>query len=139
MLIKNFFDAFQAGKSLANATTWKNAQLLGSKLAILMGALLTIANAFGYFPELTVQDTVTIAGAVVVIAGMFNGAATVVSTDKIGLRGAPVRRADHGGEAPAVEPAAIRRPEPNEPAPDDSAHVDSEPVKPDLFHNRSLG
>ena len=139
MLLKNFFDAFQAGKSLANATTWKNAQLLGSKLAILLGALLPIANAFGYFPELTVQDTVTVAGAVVVIAGMFNGAATVVSTDKIGLRGVPVAQPDSPRKASVTEPTPARSPEPVGPAPVEAAPLDSKPVEPDLFHNRSLG
>jgi hypothetical protein len=134
MLIKDFFDAFQAGKVLANAATWKNAQLLGSKLAIFLGALLPIANAFGYFPELTVQDTVTIAGAVVVVAGMFNGAATVVSTDKIGLRGLPVARPDSGRKTTVAEPVHTRSSEPVESPP-----VDPRPVDPDLFHNRSLG
>jgi hypothetical protein len=139
MLVKNFFDAFQAGKSLTNATTWKNAQLLGSKLAILLGALLPIANAFGYFSELTVQDTVTVAGAIVVVVGMFNGAATVVSTDKIGLRGAPRSQPDSARKTSVAEPVSVRNPEPVESPPVESQPLDSKPVEPDLFHNRSLG
>lgn len=138
MLIKNFFDAFQSGKELANATTWKNAQLLGSKLAIFLGALLPIANSFGYLPELTIQDTISVAGAIVVVAGLFNGTATVVSTTRIGLRRVPVGKPDERREANTVEspPSAV-----SETSGDlvDPRPVDAKPVEPDLFHNRSLG
>ena len=61
MLIKDFFQAFTAGKELANGAAWKDAQLVGSKLAILLGALLAIANAFGYFPQVTTQDALLLA------------------------------------------------------------------------------
>ena len=97
MLIKDFFQAFTAGKELANGAAWKDAQLVGSKLAILLGALLAIANAFGYFPQVTTQDALTVAGAIAVLVGMLNSTATVVSTTKIGLRGLPASGPDTGG------------------------------------------
>jgi hypothetical protein len=138
MLIKDFFQAFTVGKELANGATWKNAQLLGSKLAIFLGALLPILNAFGFLPELTVQDTATIAGGIVIIVGLFNGTATVVSTTKIGLRGLPASRPDSGRGEPVAEPTPADVPIPVERA--SGPHpVDPKPVEPDLFHNRSLG
>jgi len=134
MLIKDFFQAFKAGKELANAATWKNAQLVGSKLAILLGALLAIANAFGYLPQVTTEDALTIAGAIAVIVGMLNGTATVVSTTKIGVRGLPPSGADTGGGEPVAEPTPTTIPIPVEPRP-----VEPELEQPDIFHNRSLG
>lgn len=129
MLIKDFFQAFTAGKELANGAAWKDAQLVGSKLAILLGALLAIANAFGYFPQVTTQDALTVAGAIAVLVGMLNSTATVVSTTKIGLRGLPASGPDTGGGKPVAEPTPTRVPIP----------VDPQLEQPDLFHNRSLG
>lgn len=85
MLIKDFFDAFTAGKELSNATAWKNAQLVTAKLTVLLGAALAIAAAFGHTVPLTSEQVVTIAGAVAAVVGLFNGTATVVSTKRIGL------------------------------------------------------
>jgi hypothetical protein len=133
MLIKDFFQAFSAGKELANGATWKNAQLLGSKLAILLGALLAIANAFGYFPQVTSQDALTVAGAIAVLVGMLNGTATVVSTTKIGLRGLPASGADSGRGEPVAEPTPA-----DVPISVEGARA-PQPEQPDLFHNRSLG
>lgn len=134
MLIKDFFQAFKAGKELANGAAWKDAQLVGSKLAILLGALLAIANAFGYFPQVTTQDALTVAGAIAVLVGMLNGTATVVSTTKIGLRGLPASGPDTGGGEPVTEPTPARVQIPVEPQP-----VEPQLEQPDLFHNRSLG
>lgn len=134
MLIKDFFQAFKAGKELANGAAWKDAQLVGSKLAILFGALLAIANAFGYFPYVTTQDALTVAGAIAVVVGMLNGTATVVSSPKIGLRGLPPSGSDTGGGEPVAEPTPARIPIPVEPQP-----VEPQLEQPDLFHNRSLG
>ena len=138
MLIKDFFQAFSAGKELANAATWKNTQLVGSKLAILLGALLAIANAFGYFPQVTTQDALTLAGGIAVLVGMLNGTATVVSTTKIGVRGLPPGGTDAGRGEPVAEPTSADVPIPVERA-SAPQPVDPKPVEPDLFHNRSLG
>ena len=134
MPVTSFIQAFRAGCELANAATWKNAQLLGSKLAILLGALLAIANAFGYFPQVTTQDALTVAGGIAVLVGMLNGTATVVSSPKIGLRGLPASGTDTGGGEPVTEPTPARVQIPVEPQP-----VDPQPEQPDIFHNRSLG
>ena len=133
MVIKNFTEAFKAGKALSNAATWKNAQLVGSKLAILFGALLPLAKVFGYLEGVTIEDAVVVASAVTVLVGVFNGTATVVSTDKIGLRGLPAGGADAGGGTVVAEPTPANVPVATERA------VESKPAEPDLFHNRSLG
>ena len=138
MLIKDFFQAFTAGKELANGAAWKDAQLVGSKLAILLGALLAIANAFGYFPQVTTQDALTVAGGIAVLVGMLNGTATVVSTTKIGMRGLPPVGTDTGRGKPVAEPTSADLPIPVERA-SAPQPVDPKPIEPDLFHNRSLG
>jgi len=132
MLIKNFTEAFKAGKALSNAATWKNAQLVGSKLAILFGFLLPLAKVFGYLEGVTIEDAVVVASAVTVLVGVFNGTATVVSTDKIGLRGLPAGGTDAGGRGEVTELAPIE-------LPTESTPVVVKPEQPDLFHNRSLG
>jgi hypothetical protein len=85
MVISDFFSAFQVGKELANAATWKHAQVVVAKLSILIGAIVSILGAFGYAIPLTPEQIGILAGAVVVIVGLFNGTATVVSTSRIGL------------------------------------------------------
>lgn len=85
MILGDFFSAFQAGKELSNATTWKKTQVAVAKLSILLGSLVSILAAFGYTIQLTTEQIVTIAGAIVAVAGLFNGTATVVSTTRVGL------------------------------------------------------
>lgn len=85
MILGDFFSAFQAGKELSNATTWKKAQVVVAKLSILIGAVVSILGAFGYAIPLTPEQIGILAGAVGVIVGLFNGTATVVSTSRIGL------------------------------------------------------
>lgn len=85
MVVSDFFTALQAGKELANAETWKNAQLRASKLAMLFGALLPIAQAFGLLGGVTQSEMLTVASAIAIVGGLLNGAATVVSTKRIGL------------------------------------------------------
>ena len=85
MILGDFFSAFQAGKELSNATTWKKAQVVVAKLSILFGAAISILAAFGYVVPLTPDQIGILAGAIGVIVGLFNGTATIVSTSRIGL------------------------------------------------------
>lgn len=113
MLLKNFFDALSAGKELSNATAWKNAQFVTAKLTVLLGAALAIAAAFGHTIPLTSEQAATIAGAIAAVVGLFNGAATVVSTKRIGLSPKNNRElpdpADGAGHEPA-DGASVREP-----------------------------
>lgn len=85
MIVSDFFAAFQAGKELSNATTWKKAQVVVAKLSVLLGAVVAILGAFGYVVPLTPEQIGVLAGAVGIIVGLFNGTATVVSTPRVGL------------------------------------------------------
>lgn len=85
MIVTDFFTALQAGKELANADTWKNAQARGAKLAMLFGALLPIAQMFGLLGNVSMEEMLTIASAVSIVGGLFNWSATLVSTSRIGL------------------------------------------------------
>jgi hypothetical protein len=109
MIVTNFFEAFQAGKELSNAKTWKNAQLVTSKLTVLATAGLAIARAFGYDFGITDEQMLSIVLGVGALVSVFMGAATVVSSSKVGMRRVPDRGDNGRGEgtdsAPA-EPAA---------------------------------
>lgn len=108
MLIRNFLDAFSAGKELASAATWKNAQLLVAKLTLLISAGLAISSAFGYTLDLTSDEVVTIASAIGIVGGLFNVSATVVSTKRVGLftyaNGDDGGGGDSGPDEPADKP-----------------------------------
>lgn len=80
-----FLIAFKQGKELANAATWKNAQLATGALASLLGAAVVIAQGFGinvYVNDAMLQGA---AAGVVALYGLFNAVATAVSSAKVGL------------------------------------------------------
>lgn len=80
-----FFQAFQAGKELANAKTWKQRQLLGTALATFLGAGVVIAKGFGYDIPLDDATLHQIGDAVAVLVGAGNVVLTVVTSQKLGL------------------------------------------------------
>lgn len=126
MIVTNFFEALQAGKELANAATWKKAQLVTAKLTILGGLLLGMARLIGLDHGISDTDLASIIAAVGVVVGLFNGAATAVSSTRAGVSKPPNRRTDRGGGGPPSGSAPVTA----------SAPAD---VPPDLFHARSLG
>jgi hypothetical protein len=80
------FSVFRKGSVVANPTAWKNGQITASILAGLFGALIALGKTFGYDLSLSDDQLLTIGGAVVAIAGLFiNPAATIASSDKVGL------------------------------------------------------
>lgn len=97
-----FFVAFKQGKELANAATWKNAQLATGALASLLGAAVVIANGFGI--DVHVSDALLqgAAAGVVALYGLFNAVATAVSSSKVGLppKPAPLGDGDRRDEGP---------------------------------------
>ena len=86
MIVTDFFQALQAGKELANAETWKNAQLVVSKLTVLASAGIGVAALLGHPLPISYEQSTALIAAVGVIVGLLNGTATVVSTTRIGLR-----------------------------------------------------
>lgn len=85
MIVNDIIAAVGAGKELANATTWKNRQLVVSRLAVIVGAAVSVAGLLGYKIPLTAEDLSLLIGAVGVLAGVFNSVATAVSTTRVGL------------------------------------------------------
>lgn len=102
-MIVDLFRALQAGKELANAETWKKAQLWTANLTVLLGAAVSIAAAMGYPIPLTTDQITTLVSAVSVLVGVFNSYITVASTTRLGVHpGAgpdDTGTADGGGHA----------------------------------------
>jgi hypothetical protein len=89
MIVTNFFQALQAGKELASAETWKQAQVRTNALVVILMAAVGVAKILGYSIPLDEAGANYIAlgiGAVVSTLGLFNTTATVVSTTRIGVR-----------------------------------------------------
>ena len=79
-------NVFRKGQVVANPAAWKTGQITGSILAGLLAAIVAGAKTFGY--ELPVSDDqlLAIGSGIVAIVGLFlNPAATVVSSDKVGM------------------------------------------------------
>ena len=85
-IVTNVLDAFTAGKELANATTWKKGQVLGSRLTVFLVAVVGVARAYGYDFGLTDAQMVSIGTAIAGLVGVLNEVATTVSTSRIGMR-----------------------------------------------------
>ena len=107
MLIPDLFIAFRAGKELANAETWKRRQVLVNALVALLTAGVAIAAAFGYPLNLDANGVQAIAAAVAALVGVFNGAATVATTTRIGL---PPKTDDTPGGGKDTKPAVNLEP-----------------------------
>ena len=142
MILNDFFSAFRAGKELANTVTWKQAQVLTNALVALLTAAVAIAASFGYRLALDDAGVQSIAAAVVALVGLFNGGVTVATTVRLGVQpkagdsrgGGNDRMADRGAEGRGGMDPDVHRPLP----PILDPHELKE-VKPDLWHNRSLG
>ena len=107
-MFADLFRAFRAGQELANAETWKKRQVLVNALVALLTAGMALAAAFGHPLNLDAQGVQAIAAAVAALVGLFNGAATVATTSRIGLP----RKADDppgpgsdGGDPLRLDPA----------------------------------
>jgi hypothetical protein len=96
MIVTDIFSAMRAGKELANAETWKRAQVRTAAIVALLSAALGIAKAFGIEIPLTPEEINAIALVIGLVGGLFMGVATLVSTSRIGL---PARGSD---ELPGV-------------------------------------
>lgn len=79
-------DVFQKGKVIANPEAWKKGQVTTGILATFLTALFGFIQLVGYDIPFTDDQVNTIAGWLYGGYGVFNIVATVVSSDKIGLR-----------------------------------------------------
>lgn len=98
MIVTNFWEAFQAGKEIANAKAWKDAQLITNKVAVIGTVLLGIARVLGYDFGFTDAQMLSVATVVGGLVGVFNGTATAVSSAKVGVRRVPRGGIDKGGQ-----------------------------------------
>jgi hypothetical protein len=85
MVVTDIFSAMRAGKELANAETWKRAQLRTAAIVALLSAGVGIAKAFGIDIRLTPEEINSIAIVIGLVGGLFMGVATLVSSTRIGL------------------------------------------------------
>lgn len=101
-----FITAFKQGKELANAATWKNAQLATGALASLLGAAVVIAQGFGIDVHVSDAALQAAAAGVVALYGLFNAVATAVSSAKVGLPAKPPALGSTGsGSSTSARPA----------------------------------
>lgn len=84
--IKAVWAVFKTGEMVANPTAWKKKQVTSGILAAFLSAVVALIKALGYDIPLTDDQLLQIGGAVIAVLGLFNGVATVVSTDKLGLQ-----------------------------------------------------
>lgn len=85
MVVTDLFSAFRAGRELANTATWKKRQVLVNALVAVLTAAVALAAFLGHPVNLDSQDVQAIAAAIAALVGVFNGAATVATTTRIGL------------------------------------------------------
>lgn len=117
MIVTDFFQALRAGKELANAETWKDAQQLANSLTALGVAAVGIATMAGVQIPLGPEQVTALVNGFLVVLGLFNWVATAVSSKRAGL--VPARRdalpdgaADRSGDGSTggIQPSA--RPDP---------------------------
>lgn len=117
MIVTSFFQALQAGKELANASTWKDAQQLANSLSALLVAGVALAPMAGVQIPLTPGQITELVNGFLVALGLFNWVATAVSSKRVGIL--PARRdavpggaADGSGDAGAGRSQPAARPDP---------------------------
>ena len=138
--LKAFYAVFTAGQMVANPTSWKKKQITGGLIAGFLGAAVSLSKVFGYDIPLSDEQLLQIGGAVIAVFGLFNGAATVVSTDKLGLQPRPDGQSDHIVQvdsavlervsAVSAQHSAALQPERHADAPTRFAGSAAEPEKP---------
>lgn len=96
---KAFFTAFQQGRQLTNSATWKNRTLLTNALVAFLGALVLIAQGFGYDLQLTQETIANLAAGIAAFVTVGNSVMHLVTSAKVGLP-------PTGDPGPADQPGA---------------------------------
>ena len=114
MIVNDFFKALRAGKELANAETWKDAQQLGNALTMFLVAIVALAQLFGIAIPLTEAQIRDLASGVFPVLVVFNWIAAAVSSKRVGLLPGrrddpPAETADSGGNRSDAVGAAVQR------------------------------
>lgn len=104
--IKAIWAVFKTGEMVANPVAWKKKQVTSGILAAFLSAVVALVKVFGYDIPLSDDQLLQIGGTVIAVLGLFNGVATVVSTDKLGLSPRPDGKSD---TLVAVDSAVLER------------------------------
>ncbi|MFZ6757968.1 hypothetical protein ACO0K9_12235 [Undibacterium sp. Ji50W] len=128
-----FYNVFRQGQAVADAVKLKNKQMLGNLIAVLLGSVFSIGKLYGYDFHISPDDLTHIGAVAAIGFGLFNSAATVASSDKIGLPAKPEQNSASntvsGTPVPILpEPPA---PEPVQPDPHTAARVGEQFVDSD--------
>lgn len=83
--IISIINLFRKGYIVANPTAWKKGQITVGVLSAVFVAVGAAAKAFGYELPITEHEANAIAGGLLALVGLFNTAATVVSSEKVGV------------------------------------------------------
>ena len=83
--LKSYYRIFTIGQSVANPAAWKKGQITGQMVAVLLGAVVTLARAKGINISLSDADLVQLGSAFVIVGGLLSGGVTVASSPTIGL------------------------------------------------------
>jgi hypothetical protein len=81
------WDAFQAGKAVANPAAWKTGQITAAMLVTFLSSVVAAAKVFGYDLPISDEMLSLVAASLLSLYGLFNHAVTVISTEKIGFFG----------------------------------------------------
>jgi hypothetical protein len=73
------------GQMVANPETWKNRQIAVTAVSALVAAVFGLAEVFGYGVPIDKESLDGIAAGIVTLVLMFNGWATIATTEKVGL------------------------------------------------------
>jgi len=87
-MIKEFkalLTAVKKGKELSNAATWKNVQIAGNAIAVLLTSLLALACGWGYCFDIDQTQLESIGMGVATVYGVANSMITVLTSKKVGL------------------------------------------------------
>lgn len=79
-------EVMQKGKVVANPEAWKSKQITAGMIAALISSLVALSKAFGYEIPLTETEINDIAIWILGGYGMYNIAATIASSDKVGVK-----------------------------------------------------
>lgn len=78
-------DAMEAGKQVADPTSWKQAQVTVSRIVAILGLIVFGLRINGVELPMTDEQLASVAGGIAAILGVVNEVMTTVSTKKIGV------------------------------------------------------
>lgn len=85
MLATDIWSAFQKGKELANAATWKNRGIAGNVVFGFLSASLAVAAGFGYKIDVDPDTLQAFAGGIAAAVTVVNAVLHVVTSSKVGI------------------------------------------------------